>query len=199
MGWFGISNTVNRCNNACRMKDDAQLVQTLKEKTIQLSVELDAQLKHAERLAFVANFAPPTQILCSRGGELSATAAELAADLKVARKDAQRCRNAVSTLVNEIEDDAEQLKTCVQQYDLPRVQRRLRLDEIDQPPTGKQIAGFTREIAQQSLYRIRHFEATHAYRAVRTHNVIAKAEMIVLNQLSDSNSVVNALRQLTSP
>jgi len=198
MGWFGISNTVNRCNNACSMMADATLVRSLQEKTKQLSVELDAQLKHAERLAFVANSAPPTQMLCCRSGELSATAGELAAELKVARKDAQRCRNAVSTLANEIEDDDRQLKAIIQQYDLPRVQRLLRLDDKDQPPTGKQIAGFTRAIAEQSLSRAQHFEATQAHRAVRTHNIIAKAEKIVLNQLSDSNRVVNALRQLTS-
>lgn len=199
MGWFGISNTVNRCNNACSMKDDAQLVQTLQEKTKQLSLELDAQLEHAGRLAFVANAAPPTQILCSRGGELSATAGELAAELKIARKDAQRCRNAVSTLASEIEDDAKQLVTSVQQYDLPRVQRSLRLDEKDHPPTGKQIAKFTQKIAQQSLSRAQYFESAHAHKAVRAHNIIAKAEMIVLDQMSDSNRVVNALRQLTSP
>lgn len=198
MGWFGISNSVNRCNNACSMVADVRLVHTLQEKTKALCSELDAQLKHAGRLAYVANSAPPTQMLCSRSGELSATAVELAAELKVARKDAQRCRNAVSTLASEIEDDARQLKTIIQQYDLPRVQRSLRLDEKGQPPTGKQIAGFTREIAQQSLSRAQQFEATHAHRAVRTHNVIIKADMIVLGEVSESNRVVNALRQLTS-
>ena len=72
MGWFGISNTVNRCNNACSMRADAQLVKTLQEKTKELSAALDAQLIHAGKLVYVANAAPPTQMLCSRHGDLSA-------------------------------------------------------------------------------------------------------------------------------
>lgn len=199
MGWFGISNTVNRCNNACSMRADAQLVKTLQEKTKELSAALDAQLIHAGKLVYVANAAPPTQMLCSRHGDLSATAGELAADLSIAKEDAQQCRNAVGKLAGKIDETRNLLKSVVQQYNLPRVKRLFRLDEKGQPATGKQIADFTKGLAQQVLSSAQHFEATHAHRAVNTHNIIAKAEMIMLNQISDSNRVVNVLRQLTSP
>jgi len=181
------------------MKDDAQLVQTLREKMKQLSVELDAQLEHAGRLAFVADSAPPTQMLFYRNSELSATASELAAELSIAREDAQHFRNDLSRLADEIGNTGNKLNYIVHQYELPRSQRSLRLDEKGQAPAGKQMAVLTKSIAQQSLCRAEHFEATHAHRAVRTHNIVAKAEMIVQGKLSDSNRVVNALRQLTSP
>lgn len=199
MGWFGISNTVNRCNNACSMMADVQLVHTLQEKTKALCSELDSQLEHAGRLACVANNAPPTQILFYRNCGLSATASELAAELSIAREDAHHFRNDLSRLAHEIDNTKKLLRSVVKQYDLPRGQRLLRLDEKDRPPTGKQIAGHTKGISQQLLSRAQHFELTHADRAVRTHNIMVKADMIVLGQVSESNRVVNALRQLTSP
>ena len=194
MGWFGVSNSANRSNNLESMAIDLNNTRFLKNTTGQMLAATDYQLGRANALAGVVGSQPSTK-LYSRNN-VSSTAGELATELRFAIQDGQRFRAAISELNSEITEGTEIVETLLSQYHQPRGQRTLRFGPQNVPPSGKEIAVVSDQVANTCISKVEKFSQIHQSSMARSFGIIEKADGLVTGQVNSEQRPESYLRQL---
>ncbi len=194
MGWFGISNSANRSNNVRSMAVDINAVNELRSAANNLHSAVDYQLGRAQTLSDLVHGKPDTHRY-SRN-DLSATAAQLAAELRTAIQDGQQFRNAVSNLCAELNHGAELIEHLQYQYDLPRGSRTIRFGVQNVPPSGQEMAVWSESVAVACVQKVCNTLEQNQSRVARTFSAIEKADHLVTGTISSAQRPDELLRQL---
>ena len=194
MGWFGVSNSVQRSNLNQSMVADGAMLTAFHERLGVLGRVVDCQIGSAHSLLRRVQNESPSRTF--QQGHLSATASQLASELAIAVEDAQDFRAQLTLVSEDIEDSLSGVMACLQQYNIPRGQRTLRFGPQDVPPSGIEMAAASDRITGESIQGALRMAQSNAVRVGRTFGNIEKAETLLNGPRVGQESAHRLIQQI---